>query len=145
MVRNATYDLGVKYFQKELGKADFLIIMVMVNTCCLIPYNSKWTLPSLPHFKCLAYVEFWVFWVPLRYPKNTMFKSMTFKLSNAVLHVSLWNLGEILHPSKDWGFLHNFQWKSYIFLHLMKYQKIMNIECGATFDLEWLYIWLIRR
>ena len=143
MVRNARYDLRVEYFRKELGKADFFIIMVMVNTCCLIPYNSKWPLPSQPHFKCLTYVEFWVFWVPLWYPKIIMFKSMTFKLSNAVLHVPLWSLVEILHPSKDWGFLHNFQWKSHIFVHLMKYQKIMNIEWGATFDLGWLYRWLI--
>ena len=113
VVRNVKYDLGVKYFRKELGEADFSITMVMVNTFCLIPYKSKWPLPSLPHFtgKCLTYLEFWVFWVPLWHPKIIMFKSMTFKLSNAVLHVPLWSLGEILHTSKDWRFLHNFQWK----------------------------------
>ena len=38
---NKRYDFGAKYFRKELGKADFLIILVMVNTCCLIPNNSK--------------------------------------------------------------------------------------------------------
>ena len=33
IAKDARYDLGVKYFRKELDKADFLIIMVMVNTC----------------------------------------------------------------------------------------------------------------
>ena len=138
MVRNTRYDLGVKYFRKELGKAYFLIIMVMVNTCCLIPHNSKWPLSSLPHFKCLTYVKFWILWVPLWYPKIIMFKTMTSKLSNAVSHVSLWGLGAILHFRKDWRILHNFQWKSNIFVNLMKYQKIMNIEWDATLDLGWL-------
>ena len=101
MVGNARYDLGVKYFRKEIDKADFLIIMIMVNTCWLIPHNSKWPLSSLPHFKCLTFSEFRVFWVPLWYPKIIMFKTMTPKLSNAVLHVPLWSLGGIWHPCED--------------------------------------------
>ena len=115
IAKDARYDLGVKYFRKELDKADFLIIMVMVNTCWLIPHNSKWPLSTLPHFKCLTFSEFWVFWVPLWYPKIIMFKTMTPKLSNAVLHVPLWSLGEIWHPCEDWRFLHKFQWKVIFF------------------------------
>ena len=117
----------------------------MVNTCCLIPCNSKWPLPSLPHFKCLTYVQFWVFWVPLLYPKIIMSKTMITKLSNAVSHVSPWSLNMFLHPYKDWRFLLNFKRKSDIFANSMEYQKIMNIEKYVTFDVGWLYTWLTRR
>ena len=65
--------------------------------------------------KCLTYVEFWVFWVPLWYSKNIAFKSMIFELSNAVLHVPLWSLCEVWHPCEDWRFLHKFQWKVIFF------------------------------
>ena len=70
---------------------------------------------SLPHFKCLTFLEFRVFWVPLWYPEIIMFKTMTPKLSNAVLHVPLWSLSEIWHPCEDWRFLHKFQWKVIFF------------------------------
>ena len=122
-----------------------MIILAVVNTCCLIPNNSKWPLSSIPYFKCLTYVGFWVFWVPLLYPKIIMSKTMTSKLSNAVSHMSLWSLGVFLHPCKNWRFYHHFERKNDIFAKLMEYQKIMNIEWDVTFDLEWLYKWLVRR
>ena len=128
MVRNARYDLGIKYFQKELSKAEFFIIMVMVNTCCLIPYNSKWPLPSLPHFKCLTYVEFEYF--GYHYGTQKISCSKLWHLSFQTPYCTcmpLWSLGEILHTFKDWRVLHNFQWKNDIVVNLMKYQKIMNI------------------
>ena len=111
----------------------------MVNTCCLIPNNSKWPLSSLLYFKCLTYVRFWVFWVPLQYPKIIISKTMTSRLSNAVSHMSLWSLVAYLHPFKIWRLFHNFERKSDIFTNWMEYQKNMNIEWDETFDLGWLY------
>ena len=66
--RTCRYGLDHKYFRKELRKADFFIIIVLVNTCCLTAQNSKWPLSSVFNFTCLTYWDFGYHVVPQWYP-----------------------------------------------------------------------------
>ena len=92
MSTTCRYGLGCKYFRKELGEADFFVIITLVNTvllsncpkikntpveccfeiigfnCCLTTQNSKWSLSSVFNFTCLAYWDFGYHMVPQWYP-----------------------------------------------------------------------------
>ena len=74
-----------------------------------------------------------------------MSKTMTSKLSNAVLHMSLWSLGVFLHPCKIEDFIIILNEKVIFSQNRWNIKKIMNIEWDVTFDLGWLYTWLTRR
>ena len=87
------------------------IIILLVNTCCLIPNNSKWPLSSLFNFVCLTYVYFWVPWVPLWYPKIIVLKSMMSRLSNAVSDTFFGFPSAFLQWYEVWSFLWIFRRK----------------------------------
>ena len=77
----------VKIFRKVLGKADFFIIFILVNTCCLNQYMWNWPSSSVSHFKGLSYCIFWVPCGTQMVPKILLFEIMISELSNAVSHV----------------------------------------------------------
>ena len=81
-------------------------MILLVNTCCLIPNNSKWPLSSLFNFVCLTYVYFGyqeffskVFDLRTIYviPNNILAK-------NILLKPTLYNKTEFLYPGWMWRF-----------------------------------------
>ena len=128
----------------------------MVNTCWLIPHNSKWPLSSLPHFKCLTFSEFRVFWVPLWYPKIIMFKNMTFKLKKpyCTCHYEVWVRFYILLKFEDFSIIFNEKWYFCKFYEISKnhenwmgsnFWSRMTIQMIDTALQSWKYIFFEKK
>ena len=102
-------------------------MILLVNTCCLIPNNSKWPLSSLFNFVCLTYVYFWVPWVMLWYPKIILLKSMMSRLFNAVSDTFFGFPSAFLQCYEVWSFLRIFRW------------NIHFLECALKLNKSWMF------
>ena len=120
-------------------------MILLVNTCCLIPNNSKWPLSSLFNFVCLTYVYFWVPWVTLWYPKIIVLKSMMSRLSNVVSDTFFGFLSAFLQCYEVWSFFRIFRGKMHILECALKLNKIMNVSNFVRFDPGKLWRWSTRR